>query len=553
MFDRLSRLQATALIVLLWAAIYLPALGTLEIKGEEGRRILPGITMLETGNWIVPSVGGVDYFSKPPLINWAIAACVRLSGRQNEWAARTPSVLCMLALGVGTVLLLGDWLGNAGALLAAIFMLTGIGMMEKGRLAEIESMYVSLYGLAIVSWLGLWRRARLAAGFESTGRGPLWAAWTAPWIFLGLGLLTKGPLHAVFFYAIVIGVLLAAGRLRELWSRPHLCGVVLMLAIFAVWAIPYLHLTAAGRAGQVWTNQIANRLEVDEGFRPGMWALNIPRGLVNFVPWVVLLPLLWRRRAAAPPDPEGALDLAILRGGRWTLAACFLCVSLAPGSLPRYTLPLVAPASVLLALVCVRERVFGGLPAWLPPVWARILIALLVLAGAGAFLAAWEGGGGWRWPAAAGLAIACGWLTMRARRLPRTGSNTIPALGVLSAALMGILTIGYASGAVPRALSKERLRPLALRVNQIVGDDGPVYAYQPGFLPIFFYLRPNARYAQRIEKLPKTARYLMVEGKDDLLVETQLKARGFLVERAITLDHLNRGTWYVLRLEPPAD
>jgi len=32
------------------AALYLPALGSLAIKGEEGRRILPGMTMLETGN-----------------------------------------------------------------------------------------------------------------------------------------------------------------------------------------------------------------------------------------------------------------------------------------------------------------------------------------------------------------------------------------------------------------------------------------------------------------------------------------------------------------------
>ncbi|PYI87251.1 MAG: hypothetical protein DMF03_13850, partial [Verrucomicrobia bacterium] len=37
-------------VLLVWAAIYLPALGSLEIKGEEGRRILPAITMLQSGN-----------------------------------------------------------------------------------------------------------------------------------------------------------------------------------------------------------------------------------------------------------------------------------------------------------------------------------------------------------------------------------------------------------------------------------------------------------------------------------------------------------------------
>ena len=129
-----------------------------------------------------------------------------------------------------------------------------------------------------------------------------------------------------------------------------------MLAIFAAWAVPYLHTAALGRVGHVWTGQMANRFEIDEGFRPGSWALNIPRGLVNFVPWVVLLPLLWRRLSADAGEVAAVTDRAILRGGRWALAACFLGVSLAPGSLPRYTLPLLVPASVLLALVCTRNR-----------------------------------------------------------------------------------------------------------------------------------------------------------------------------------------------------
>ncbi|HEV8185165.1 MAG TPA: hypothetical protein VGP40_04355, partial [Chthoniobacterales bacterium] len=59
-----------AIVLVLWAAIYLPGLGTLQIKGEEGRRILPAITMLQTGNYIVPQVGSDPYFTKPPLVNW---------------------------------------------------------------------------------------------------------------------------------------------------------------------------------------------------------------------------------------------------------------------------------------------------------------------------------------------------------------------------------------------------------------------------------------------------------------------------------------------------
>src|SRR5688572_25671825 len=52
----MSRAASFFLVVLCWAAIYLPGLGALEIKGEEGRRILPAVTMIESGNYLVPQV-----------------------------------------------------------------------------------------------------------------------------------------------------------------------------------------------------------------------------------------------------------------------------------------------------------------------------------------------------------------------------------------------------------------------------------------------------------------------------------------------------------------
>src|SRR5437870_575536 len=66
----MSRVSAFLVVLAVWAVVYLPALGSIAIKGEEGRRILPAIRMLETGNYIVPQVGSNPYFRKPPLVNW---------------------------------------------------------------------------------------------------------------------------------------------------------------------------------------------------------------------------------------------------------------------------------------------------------------------------------------------------------------------------------------------------------------------------------------------------------------------------------------------------
>src|SRR6476659_9711897 len=130
----MSRAASFGLVFLCWAAIYLPGLGSLEIKGEEGRRILPAVTMIETGNYLVPQVGSEPYFRKPPLVNWLVAASFKLTGVRNEWTARLPSVLCVLLVALTFLAVGRRSLGPNGSFIAAVIWLVNAGMIEKGRL-----------------------------------------------------------------------------------------------------------------------------------------------------------------------------------------------------------------------------------------------------------------------------------------------------------------------------------------------------------------------------------------------------------------------------------
>ena len=98
--------------------IYLPALGSIAIKGEEGRRILPAVRMLETGNYVVPQVGSNPYYRKPPLVNWLVAASFKLFGVRNEWTARLPSALSVLAVAIAFVAVARASLGARGSIIA---------------------------------------------------------------------------------------------------------------------------------------------------------------------------------------------------------------------------------------------------------------------------------------------------------------------------------------------------------------------------------------------------------------------------------------------------
>src|SRR5712691_4818101 len=95
-----SRIRALLIVLLVWAVVYLPALGSLAIKGEEGRRVLPAIQMLKTGDYVVPQVGSNPYFRKPPLVNWLVAASLTMFGVRHECTARLPSAIAVLAAAI---------------------------------------------------------------------------------------------------------------------------------------------------------------------------------------------------------------------------------------------------------------------------------------------------------------------------------------------------------------------------------------------------------------------------------------------------------------------
>ncbi len=442
------------LVVVVWAAIYLPALGALAIKGEEGRRILPAIAMLETGDYVVPEVGGKSYFRKPPLVNWLVAASFRVFGARNEWTARLPSALAVLSVAMALVIMGGACLSRRGAMLAACIWLTNVGMIEKGRLIEIEAVYVALCGLAIVFWLS----------FVLRKKSP-WLIWIPASVFLGLGLLAKGPLHLAFFYAVVIAVLWHSREWRLLVHPAHFVGLAIMLGIFASWAVPFLHRTAPEIAMVRWSSQFTGRLE-GAGFRFSSWVQNIPRSLFYFFPWVLLFPFV---RFAKIYDPaQGQLARALA----WGTAVPFVLVNLIPGGVARYSMPALVPASWLLALSFVENALQWpqGMAVRNTRAWAQIAMVFI------------------------GFGLAIGLL-------------------------------GYPIAAVVLR-NRQQVKKAANQLNALVPEDETLYAVDPDYQPVFFYVRPRLKYVGRVEELPADARYFLVRaGHETAALATGQRAR----------------------------
>jgi 4-amino-4-deoxy-L-arabinose transferase-like glycosyltransferase len=489
-------------ILLIWAGIYLPKLGRMELHGEEGRRILPGVTMLETGNWLVPYVGGKPYLRKPPMVNWLAAISFKATGSQDEWSARLPSVIAVLLLALGVYLSSRRWLGEDHALLAAIAVLSTVCLLDKGRLIEIEALYVACFGLGLVVWLG--------------ARG-LWSRWILSALPLGFGLLLKGPLHLLFFYGIVVLILWRQRKLSELRSFAHLCAVVLMIAIFAAWAIPHLQTPEARTATREWSDQFTGRLALQE-FHWKDWLLNYPRALSNFLPWLLFLPFGrgLEGRCFQRPGLEGVASNALSEGGsnqenepfifglEFGSLITFLIVMLAPGALPRYTMPLLVPVCLLAA--CRIQRA----PSLRQP-WKYMLTGLtafLLLASAVGFFFSHE-------RVFIGFAvILCGanlfFLGPLRYRNPESETTT---LSVGTGILTVVAIFFYADAILPRL--PETLRKRAALIAQIVPPGEIIYAVDPGPQPLFFYLRKPWSCIADWNQLPLNAKYVLAGGRNE--------------------------------------
>jgi len=437
-----SPLRAVAAVALVWAVIYLPALGSIAIKGEEGRRILPAVRMLETGNYIVPQVGSNPYYRKPPLVNWLVAASFKLFGVRNEWTARLPSALSVLLVAIAFVTVARATLGARGSIVAAMIWLTNIGIIEKGRLIEIEALYVSLCGLAIILWLS----------FFLQKKSP-WLTWLPASVFLGLGLLAKGPTHLVFFYGIVIAVLAYWKDWRVLVHPAHFVGLVVMIGIAAAWGIPFAHVTTSQVAIDKWSGQYTGRLKGID-FKFSDWIQNVPRSLIYFLPWLLLFP--FARFSKLPEQHEQRLARAL----SWGTAVPFLAVNLVPGGLARYGMPAIVPASWLLGMICAGNALQWP-RRWMKDerVWTKVVAAFV------------------------GLGIVIG-------------------------------AIGYPVTAVVLR-DRQQVKKAAAEINALVPPNETLYAVNPDYQPVFFYVKAPVQYVSDVENLPGSVRYFLVRHNNE--------------------------------------
>ena len=93
----LQKPVSTVIFVCLFSILPWIATGDFSTKGEP-REAAVAVSMLETGNWTLPTVYADEFAYKPPMAHWLMAACSLPQDYVSELTARLPSAIAYTAL-----------------------------------------------------------------------------------------------------------------------------------------------------------------------------------------------------------------------------------------------------------------------------------------------------------------------------------------------------------------------------------------------------------------------------------------------------------------------
>ncbi len=195
---------------------------------KESRRARIAQEMVETGNWLIPTLEGKTTLTKPPLYYWSVALLSLKTG-VTEFTARVPSAVA----GVGTIVLtflLGNLFFNRKAgFISAFALMTANFFMHEARYAEMESMLTFFVIGSIFFFF---------KGYNDRPRATAW--FSLCWLMMGLGMITKGPFALTFPLIPITGYLWIHKEKKLLIRKPFLFGIIFFLAVTLPWPIAVL-------------------------------------------------------------------------------------------------------------------------------------------------------------------------------------------------------------------------------------------------------------------------------------------------------------------------
>src|SRR5690349_7965866 len=180
--------------------------------------------MLERHDFVTTYLNGQLRFDKPILIYWLQALSVSVFGL-HEWSLRLPSALAASGWLWTIMVFVRRRLDVTTAIIAMTFAGTAVGVLAIGRAATADALLNLCLCAALLD----------AYGYSETARR---AQLIRAYVWMGLGMLTKGPVALIVPFLVTGIFFVVAGRTRE-WLKAIVdpLGWALLLAIALPWYV----------------------------------------------------------------------------------------------------------------------------------------------------------------------------------------------------------------------------------------------------------------------------------------------------------------------------
>lgn len=322
---------------------------------DEGRYAEAARAMADTGDWLVPRLGGHAHLTKPPMAYWLTAGGIKILGH-NEWGARLFLSLAFFGTLLSVVELGRAWgWKEREALASGVVFSTAILTFASGHILTTDMFLTFFETFGILCAWKVW---------TSAPRAGLWRLGF--WGAFALAFLTKGPPGWLPLMAVAAFT----------WTRRNparLFGIgefLFFLAVSASWylaiAIPRPELMEYFLKDEVY-----NRVFTTEHRRNNPPWIYPPLILAGLFPWVFLWPGLltrtWRKVRAGLPRLSDIEFFSVA----WIVLPLAV-LTIAKSRMPLYVIPLYVPISLWAGRLLARDHVDRFLATARSRLWVRI-------------------------------------------------------------------------------------------------------------------------------------------------------------------------------------
>lgn len=282
-------LKIVMISVFVGTILYVPYLGEKEFQGEEGRRVLVSLQMLETKEFLLPKIFDEPYFYKPPLFNWILAGFLYLVKNYSEFTIRLISVF---SLTLTSIFLSLFWyrfilsfkknyildLNVTLIILPSLIFLTLPEVIDKAQRAEIDAFYTFIITVSVYSWFYLHEIKNLKT-----------LSYLISGFLTGLGVLTKTLQAFLFFYISVIPYLFFNKKIKELFSINHILYLFSSFSVFLFWLILIFDEVDVRKFILAWIQEYFSAATAQEmTFFQHLKSFTID-AILGYAPWILVL------------------------------------------------------------------------------------------------------------------------------------------------------------------------------------------------------------------------------------------------------------------------